>query len=515
MRAPLVSARVGVLYAIAAGACFYLAFPPIAIGLLAPVGVMLLTISIYRSTLRRGFSLAFLAGLIFFLPLLSWMATPGFDAWVLLTLLCALWVGLMGIGTALVTRLPGWPIWVACLWVLQEALRGRVPWGGFAWGDLAFAQAGTILGKYASLIGRPGVTFIVALLGTTILAAAIAFKSRKRTGGVAWSAAFLLVLIVGWVTPIGQGTTSSGQVAVAVVQGGTPQLGLSAMDVRREVLENHVAQTLLLARKVQMGEIAQPAFVLWPENSTDIDPFLDPAAAAVINRAAVAINAPILIGAVVNVPGNPLGIWNMGVVWDPVTGPGARYIKNHPVPFGEYVPMRKELTAILGRFDQIPRDFLAGDEPGLLAIGGVLVGDLICFEVSDDEVVNALIAGGAEVITVQTNNATFGGSAQPEQQLEIERLRAIETGRTVVVAATTGVSAFISPSGEVRAAMQQGEVGSLVASVPLTEGRTLSGRMGTAPEFLLSVLGGLAILAGVIMSIRRRSRSTPEHMVGA
>jgi apolipoprotein N-acyltransferase len=390
-----------------------------------------------------------------------------------------------------------------------------VPWGGFAWGDLAFSQAGTIFGKYALLMGRPGVTFIVALSGAALLAAAIAYRSRERVGGVGWAAALILFLIVGWVTPIGQGTTSSGSVAVAVVQGGTPQLGLSALDVRRVVLENHVAETLLLARKVQDGELAQPAFVLWPENSTDIDPFLDPGAAAEISRAAVAINAPILIGAVVNVPGNPMGIWNMGVVWDPVTGPGARYIKNHPVPFGEYVPMREELTAILGRFDQIPRDFIAGDEPGLLSIGGVLVGDLICFEVSDDEVVNALIVGGAEMITVQTNNATFGGSAQPEQQLEIERLRAIETGRTVVVAATTGVSAFISPSGEVRAAMQQGEVGSLVASVPLSEGRTLSGRMGATPEVLLSVLGGLAILVGVIMSIRRRSPRAPEHMVGA
>ena len=177
MRAPLVSARVGVLYAVVAGACFYLAFPPIAIGLLAPVGVLLLTASLYQASLRRGFSLAFLAGLIFFLPLLSWMATPGFDAWVLLTLLCALWVGLMGIGISLVTRLPGWPIWVACLWVLQEAIRGRVPWGGFAWGDLAFAQAGTVLGKYASFMGCLGVTFFASLLGTTTLAAAISFIS--------------------------------------------------------------------------------------------------------------------------------------------------------------------------------------------------------------------------------------------------------------------------------------------------------------------------------------------------
>ena len=514
MRKQLVSAPVGLVLAITSGVCFYLAFPPIGIGMLSPVGVLLLTIAIYRASLKRSFGLALLTGFVYFLPLISWMAIAGIDAWALLTLLCACWLALMGMGIALVTRLPGWPIWVPCLWVSQEALRGRVPWGGFAWGDLAFAQAGTLLGKYATLIGRPGVTFVVALAGTSLLAAAIATHRRQRTGGIVWATVFVVVLILGWQIPIGLGTNSPRSVVIAAVQGGTPQLGLSVMDVRHQVLENHVSQTLLLANKVRGGEIEQPAFVLWPENSTDINPFLDQSVATDITRAAVAINAPILVGAVVDVPGNPMGVWNMGVVWNPVTGPSAQYIKNHPVPFGEYVPMRKELSALLGRFEQIQRDFLAGDKPGLLEIGGVLVGDVICFEVSDDEVMKALVAGGAEVITVQTNNATFAGSAQPEQQLQIERLRAIETGRTVVVAATTGVSAFITADGVVQTAMQQGEVGSLVVPVALAEGRTIAGHLGAVPELFLAGLGILALGAGVILSIRQRSRRRRERRLG-
>ncbi|MDA3022025.1 MAG: apolipoprotein N-acyltransferase [Actinomycetota bacterium] len=514
MRGQLVSAPIGVLLAIAAGFCFYLAFPPIEVGALAPIGVLLLTIALFRASLKRGFALALLTGFVYFLPLISWMATPGVDAWLLLTLLCALWVALMGTGIAAVTRLPGWPIWVASLWVIQEALRGTVPWGGFAWGDLAFAQAGTWLGGYAALIGRPGVTFAVALAGTSLLAAVLAIRGGRRVIGGAWAAIFLLVLVIGLVLPLGIGTTSQRSVAIAVVQGGTPQLGLSAMDVRRQVLDNHVAQTLLLAEQVRTGQVEQPVFVLWPENSTDIDPFQDPTVAADITRAAVAINAPILVGAVVAVPDNPMAAWNVGVVWDPVTGPGARYIKNHPVPFGEYVPLRAELAPILGRFDQIPRDFLAGDKPGLLAIGGVLAGDVICFEVSDDQVMNALVVGGAEVITVQTNNATFGGSAQPEQQLQIERLRAIETGRTVVVAATTGVSAFITPDGVVQSAMQQGQVGSLVVPVALVDGRTIAGHLGKLPELLLAVLGIAALAMGVILRVRHRGRREAEHRLG-
>ncbi len=515
MNGKLVSAPVGIALAIAAGICCYLAFAPVAIGALAPVGVLLSTIAIFRATLRRGFGLALITGLVFFLPLISWMATPGVDAWLLLSLLCALWVGLMGAAIALVTRVPGWPIWVPCLWVIQEALRGTVPWGGFAWGDLAFAQSSTWLGKYAAFIGRPGVTFVVALAGTTLLAAFLAVRAGRRGYGSAWFAVWLLGLAVGLVLPRGIGTSTQRTVAIAIVQGGTPQLGLSALDVRRQVLNNHVAQTMLLAEQVRTGQVEQPDFVLWPENSTDIDPFQDPTVAADITRAAVAINAPTLVGAVVAVPGNPMVAWNMGVVWDPVTGPGARYIKNHPVPFGEYVPLRAELAPILGRFDQVPRDFLAGDKPGLLPIGGVLVGDAICFEVSDDQVLQRLVAGAAEVITVQTNNATFGGSAQPEQQLGIERLRAIETGRSVVVAATTGVSAVITPDGVVQAVMQQGEVGSLVVSVALIDGRTVAGHLGKLPELLLAGLGIAAIAAGSVLRIRRRGRRGAEHRLGS
>ena len=72
-----------------------------------------------------------------------------------------------------------------------------------------------------------------------------------------------------------------------------------------------------------------------------------------------------------------------------------------------------------------PRDFVRGTEPGILNIEGVVVGDAICFEVAYDDVFTSVIAGGAEVITVQTNNATYQGTGQPAQQWDIERPRAL------------------------------------------------------------------------------------------
>jgi len=169
---------------------------------------------------------------------------------------------------------------------------------------------------------------------------------------------------------------------------------------------------------------------------------------------------------------DPTKVENAGIVWDPESGPGERYVKMHPVPFGEFLPFRDQLTPFIGRFDRVPRDFVRGTEPGVLTIGGVVVGDAICFEVAYDDVFTSVIAGGAEVITVQTNNATYQGTGQPVQQWDIERLRALNTGRAVVVASTSGISGFIAPDGTVQRQLGEGETGYLVSEVPLSTSRT-------------------------------------------
>jgi len=199
---------------------------------------------------------------------------------------------------------------------------------------------------------------------------------------------------------------------------------------------------------------------------------------------------------------DPTKVENAGIVWDPVSGPGERYVKMHPVPFGEFLPFRDQLTALIGRFDRVPRDFVRGTEPGVLNIGGVVVGDAICFEVAYDDVFTSVIAGGAEVITVQTNNATYQGTGQPAQQWDIERLRALNTGRAVVVASTTGISGFIAPDGTVEQQLGEGETGYLVFEVPLSNSRTPASLLGAAPE----IAAGVAMLIGVGLAIYVRRR---------
>ncbi|MDV7390524.1 nitrilase-related carbon-nitrogen hydrolase, partial [Arthrospira platensis SPKY1] len=99
------------------------------------------------------------------------------------------------------------------------------------------------------------------------------------------------------------------------------------------------------------------------------------------------------------------------------------------------------MTSWISRFERIPKDFDRGDRPGILQLGPVVVGDVICFEISYDGLVRQTVRAGARVIVVQTNNATYGGTSQPAQQIAMSQLRAVEHGRDVLVAATSGITA--------------------------------------------------------------------------
>ena len=511
MSSPLVRLPTSVVLALLGGLLMWLSFPPVAFGPAAILGAALFSAAVWAAPARRGLGVGLLTGVAFFAPLLSWMQVIGTDAWIGLSLFCAGWYALVGLGSALVSRLPGAPVWIACVWVLGEGLRARIPWGGFPWGNLSFGQVDGSLANWAALGGAPLVTFAVVVLGASLVAVARDAGARRWRPLAGW----LAVLLIGAVgsllvrVPSGDDVGGASEATVAIVQGGTPQVGMGALDVRRAVLDNHVAATLDLAEAIAAGEAEQPEFVLWPENSTDIDPFADASVADAITAAARAVGAPILVGAVTPVPNRTDAVWNVGIVWDPERGPTDMYIKTHPVPFGEFVPFRGFLSRYIDRFDRVPRDFLPGEEPGNLEIGGVAVGNVICFEIAYGEVVDAVVRGGARLITVQTNNATYGGTAQPAQQLQIERLRATEAGRTVLVAATSGISAVIHSDRTVVQRMDEGQTGWLVDRVPLTGSLTPASRFGWILEAALALLAvaAIAVAARSAISARRLRRA--------
>jgi apolipoprotein N-acyltransferase len=514
------------LLAAAGGLVLLLAFPGYGLVGLAPLGPAALAVAVRGQRLRSGLWLGLVFGLAFFIPLLSWSGIyVGPLPWLALAAWEAAHLAILGGATALTSRLRLWPVWAAALWVADEALRGRFVLGGFPWGRLGLSQTEGPFLALAAYGGVPLVSFAVALTGTLLAWAGLALVQAGRTAkardagerGPAVRTAALAVAAVlavplagalAWLPLPGPSLTAGGPTTtVAVIQGNVPRAGLDFNAQRRAVLDNHVQRTLELADQVAAGQRPAPDVVIWPENSSDIDPYLNADAARQIDRAASAIDAPILVGAVVEGPGRFIS--NTAIVWDPQRGPGDTYVKRHPVPLAEYVPARSFFRFFSTQVDRV-HDQRAGDEVGVLDVGGSRLGDLICFEVVYDGLVHDVVDGGAGMIVVQTNNATFGYTDESAQQLAMSRLRAVEFGRTVVVAATSGISAVVAPDGSVQRSSKLFTPAAFVEEIAQRRSTTVAQHLGAGPEWVLAAVGLGAVLAAAGPSLfprRWRSRA--------
>ncbi|MFE2363631.1 apolipoprotein N-acyltransferase [Streptomyces sp. INR7] len=488
------------------GVLLYLSFPPRPLWWLAPLALALLAGCLYGRRPRAGFGLGTLAGLGYLLPLLVWTGEEvGPVPWLALTFLEALFYGLTGLGIALVSRLRAWPVFAAAVWVAGEGLRARAPFGGFPWGKLAFGQADGVFTPLAALGGTPLLSFGVALCGFGLYEALrIARRHPGRT------AAALTALTVA--APIGAALAArplvsdaaeDGTVVAAVIQGNVPRLGLDFNSQRRAVLDNHVRRTIQLAEDVKAGKAPKPDFVVWPENSSDLDPYAEPDAHAVIDQAVKAIGVPVAIGAVVAPETGPLR--NTMILWDPVAGPTATYDKRKIQPFGERIPMRSFVRLFSSDVDRVRRDFGPGKDPGVFDMAGSGVGMVTCFEAAFDDAVRSTVRDGAQVIAVPSNNATFGRTQMTYQQLAMDRVRAVEHSRTVLVPVTSGVSAVIRPDGRIVSQTKMFTADALVAEIPLRSGRTPATVVGPLPEYALLLLaaGGFGVLVARRIRARR------------
>jgi apolipoprotein N-acyltransferase len=251
--------------------------------------------------------------------------------------------------------------------------------------------------------------------------------------------------------------------------------------------------------------------VIWPENSTDLDPRQYPPVFGTIAAAVRAIGRPVLVGEVLR---NPLR--NAGQLWTPGHGPGPVYVKRELVPFGEYIPFRGLLSHITSLVALQPENFTAGRRVVVFHVGPIRLGDVICYEVGFDGLVSSEVKAGANLLAVQTNDATFevdGQLGESLQQLAMARIRAVESDRAVVVASTTGVSAIIAPDGTLVARTGTWRQAILDSRVPLLHTITLADRVGAGPEYLIVALTvgafGWAAYGWAVAWRRRRSQPMP------
>lgn len=523
--------------ALASGVALSLSFPNHDLWYLAPVSVAILALATCGVRARFGALLGFVAGMAGFLPTLSWAAAYlSALPWVALSAVESLYVAAMAAVVAALQAGRGGrphrvrPGVVVAAWMAQEFARSRTPYGGFPWARLAFSQADGPLARYAVLAGAPGVTFAVALLGGLLAAVVHRMRSRPTTGSarsvglarvggrrVLYPAVGAVVLVVlAPVTPVAT-LAVIGRADIVAVQGDVPEPGLDFNAERRAVLDNHVRGTVAEADRRTREGLPPPDLVVWPENSSDIDPRRNADAAAAIAGAVRAIRAPVLVGTLSEQP----RLENVSQLYLPGgTAPAQTYAKRHPAPFAEYIPNRAFWRIFSTEVDLLRHDFSAGDRVGIFQVptrsvppsstGTMAVGDLICFEVAYDDLTADLVAAGAQVVVVQTNNATFGFTAESAQQLAISRIRAIETGRTIVHVSTVGLSGFVTPDGAVHEQTELFEPATRTRIVDLVTGQTPAQRLGEWPDRLALLV--LTAAAAQALRSRRRSRTGIRRM---
>ncbi len=490
------------LLALVGGLVLAAAFEPIGVAWVMPPAIAALVFAVRGLRPGRAWIPSLLFGITFTYAVMFWMRAVGTDAWIAMCALEAAFFVPLGLGLSWSLRHRAWPVWTALWWVGVETWRSGFPFSGMPFGRLVYATADTPWADALPWIGMTGVSLLVALSGTTLAWLLIHLRASPRT-----ALAVLAVLVVVTLAPllVPFEVEETGTTTVAAVQGDVPGTGLDVVAVNREVTANHVRLTQDLAVAVAAGEEPQPDFVVWPENSTAVDPFTDAGVNAGIIAATDAIGVPVIVGGMSNDPLDDGQVLNQGIVYRPGLGSGDRYTKRHPVPYGEYIPFRGSLIPeSYGKLRMVPRDMVRGTSLEPIGVGGVLVADAICFDVAYDEGIGGQVARGAQLVTVQTSNAMFSRTGQLAQQFEISRLRAQETGRWVVVAAINGISGVVRPDGEVVASVPARGQEVLVETVGLSDALTPAVRLGVWPARFVLVF--LVAHAGLVLAAYRRRR---------
>ncbi|WP_346007124.1 apolipoprotein N-acyltransferase [Janibacter terrae] len=482
--------------ALLGGLALWLAFPDHDLAHLAIVGVALVGIAMWDVRPRVGFLLGLVAGLACFVPTLSWSGIfVGRFPWFALATFEALYVAVMG---ALLVALQrpllraGHPLAAALLipvmWVLQEWTRGSLPYGGFPWARIAFTQAETPFARWAAVGGAPLITLAVAVVAVPLVLVVV----TRRPPVVALALA--VVAVVGTaLVPVP--TSGESTARVGLVQGNVPRAGLDFNAERRQVLDNHVAGTERLASRE--GDLD---LVVWPENSSDIDPLRNTDARRQVQRALDAVDTPIIVGAILDEPAPAVS--NASLYYRPGGGEPERYVKQHPVPFAEYVPHRDFYRLFSDKVDLVRVGFAKGERNAAFSVEGrdgtFSAVPTICFEVAYDGLMRSAVKdaeakGDPSLLVVQTNNATFGYTAESTQQYAISRIRAIEHGRSIAHVSTVGVSGFINPDGSSSPVTGLFTAAQPVEDVVLRSGLTLSDRLGPWVEIGCALVLLLAV----------------------
>lgn len=474
-------------------------FPTENIWVLAPLIPALTFLAVLGAGFWKAVFVGFISGQVFYVSHIEWIAlylgpVPLFALSTLVSLYSALAAGIIAWIWKKIGKSDGsslkMAILLAAIWTAREFGSGNFPYGGFPWSRLSMTQSESFLGNWVWWGGMSLLSFVIALLGALL---ALTIKNKGAIPKLSFALVAIGLLLVPLITPIGLTTAQSGAKTIAAVQGDA-NAGLFSNVTPGTILKNHADATELVLEQEKEIDL-----LVWPENASDLDPLRYPEARAVIEKIAQEVDAPFTFGTVTRRADES---FNSTILWLPETGPVDFYDKRQPVPFAEYAPDREFWRMFAPELvDMIPRGYSFGVRDGIYEIDDFTAGTLICFEIAEDWILRDLTHSGAEVILSQTNNADFGYSDETFQQAGIARLRAIETGRTVVNISTVGQSAIYLPDGKVLSEVQWYTPAAMVEEVPLFSGLTPAMYIGTLFDWV-----NLVNVLLVLIAIRLRRR---------
>lgn len=486
------------------------------------IGIFLILLAIRQAGFFKALAIGTFAGMAYYGLVLKWLTTYlGPIPWVALSVAEGLIFGLAIAVTAMVWR------WLAALnlgsikpflisfaiatiYTAREYAAGQFPFGGLPWARGGLSQADTYLAKWVWAVDISGLTWLIAFICAMVTIKFVA-PLPQGSGLVLQTRSWLPAIGVGvvvFVMPLAivlDSTPTSGTMKVAAVQGNA-NAGLFAVNPPGSIMDKHIA----VARElISSGRAKGIDLMVWPENSADLDPVtMSEPKEKITNFVDNELKTPLLFG---NKTFRGADYFNEVDLWLPEKGLTDWYDKKRPVPFGEYVPNRSFFMSLApDMIGLIGWDMSFGKRDGIFVIPNKgSVGSLICFEVTIDQLSYDLADSGAKAIMVQTNSSDFGKSEQGVQLAAVSRMRAIETGKTVVSISTVGVSGIYFPDGSIADELPTFTPAAMVVDIPLRTQITPAvayGRYIEPVSFAITLLLFPAAVIGTFILRRRRKK---------
>ena len=490
--------------AIIAGLLYFLSFPPYDFWYLIFPALYLFYYSLLSS--KKSFLTGFIFGCVAYGVILLGIQSIGLEAWIPLTILMGLMYGAFSkLFSYLNTQSRNnFYVLLAALAVF-DLIRAYFPFGGFPWG---FPSTVLLTGPidsslffevplYFKNFGPTGSSLILQSF-SLIVALSVFSKNKQKSyfkSYVLFSLIIFTVIITNYFVSSNQNPQiESSELKITIVQGNSPCPGAKnrCSNERQKIYDSHLTQTQSLGGDIDL--------VVWPESSTGFnnDPGIHSRVQNDVSTEALRLDSYFLIGG--DRPVQKQYFENYGIFINKEGEVVDQYLKQHPVPFGEYIPFRKYLDWIPS-LALVPRDMIRGDGQKIFMVNDTRISTVISFEGSFQRYIRNSVKNGAELIVILTNQASYGESGMSDQFILMSRANAISNERPIVHAAITGKSAFIDHRGKVISKTELFETVTLNGKLETMQSETPYSKYGNYLNYIFIIFGAIVFFKKIIRPV--------------